>query len=46
MIRAAMWDEAPHTLADIQASLRAKAYRASRGQVPVTHCACDLARQG
>ena len=43
MARAAM-DSAPHTMADIQASLTAKGYRASRGMWPVTHCACAFAQ--
>ncbi|MDP3197907.1 hypothetical protein [Tabrizicola sp.] len=45
ILRDAIWDEVPHTLGKIQASLRAKGYRASRGSIARGHCACGLARQ-
>ncbi|WP_135450667.1 hypothetical protein [Tabrizicola caldifontis] len=45
IMRGAMWDEEAQTLGDIQASLRASGYRASRVRIPLTHCACDLAGQ-
>jgi hypothetical protein len=45
IMRAAIWDEAPHSLAEIQASLRDRGYRAKRGSIPSGHCTCGFVRQ-
>ena len=45
LLRDAVWGGSPHTLGEIQDSLRAKGYRTSRGSIPGNHCACGFAGQ-